>query len=120
MPSEEQYLRDLSQQIGRLTAVVQNMDKRASEDRTARLALEQQLATSVDTLHDRQANHDHDIEALKVQVARIEPVVNEVTGWKARMTGALFILGLIGSAILTALALFREQVVHFAAKLFGA
>jgi chromosome segregation ATPase len=60
------------------------------------------------SLADLKSGHDD----LLRRMDKVEPVTDMVTGFKAKVIGAMFVMGLIGSAILGFLAYFKTQIAN--------
>jgi len=55
-------------------------------------------------------------EETRKRMDKVEPVANMVTSWRARLAGAIMVLGFIGGIAWSAITFFRDEV---RALLFG-
>lgn len=53
----------------------------------------------------------HEHAALASRLDRVEPVADFVTGFRAKMTGALMILGIIGGILWAGVSFFKEKII---------
>lgn len=102
-----------SEQLAALTAIVERIDKRAEEDRTERKSEAKAAQESRAAVKLEMQRHGQQIEGLEKRVAMIEPVAEMATGFKAKLLGASFVLGLIGSTIMFTLSFFKDRVAAF-------
>lgn len=49
-------------------------------------------------------------EETRRRMDKVEPVADMVTGWRARITGGILVLGFIGGIAWTAIAFFRDEL----------
>lgn len=49
-------------------------------------------------------------EDTRKRMDKVEPVADMVTSWRARLAGALLVLGVIGTLLWTGVTLFRDEV----------
>lgn len=101
-----------AQAIGALTAQIEAMNARLDRDREDRSkkddAAIRSRAQLKSALDDLQRSHD----AVLGRVDKIEPVADMVFSLRAKVSGALVLLGLIGTVVMTAVAFFKERILQ--------
>lgn len=99
-----------AQAIGALAAQLEALNARLDRDRQDREKTDEKAdkarAEVKHSLSKLQSGH----EDILRRVDKIEPVTEMVTGFKAKAIGALFVLGLIGSAVISFLVYFKQQI----------
>jgi hypothetical protein len=50
-------------------------------------------------------------EKLAAEMAEVKPVADMVTGFRAKVTGGLIVLGVIGGIVWTAVQFFKQQII---------
>ena len=98
-------------QVAALTAIVERIDSRAEEDRRDRKdALVEtekaRLATSAELSAMRHGQND-----LLRRLDKIEPVTELVTSVKARVTGGMLLLGVMGGIAWGGVVFFKDIIV---------
>ena len=99
-----------AQAIGALTAQIEAMNSRldreyAERQRTEASAAEARVSVR-QALNDlEQSNRD-----INGRLAKIEPVTKMVTGWRARIIGAMMVLGFIGTIAWTGVLFFKDGI----------
>lgn len=101
-----------AEQLAALTAIVERIDRRAEEDRAERKQAEHAAQRGREAMRGEIQRHGQEIQGVRDRLDRIEPVAEMATGFKAKAVGALFVLGLLGSAIMFTLTFFKDKIVH--------
>lgn len=52
-------------------------------------------------------------ERLTADMAEVKPVADMVSGVRAKLTGALLVLGIIGAVVWAGVQFFRQQIIDF-------
>lgn len=94
-----------TEQLSRLTVIVERMDKRAEEDRRDRKAAEEMAVKSREAvrteLHDLKNSQD----GLTQRLSRVEKTTREFESLRGNIRGAMVLLGVVGSIIAVPLAI---------------
>ena len=100
-------------QLAALTSLVQHIDRRAEEDRQERKVAQAETerarrATSVELSDIRHGQAD-----VLRRLDNIEPVTDLVTSVRARITGGLMLLGVLGAIAWGGVLFFKETIVEW-------
>ena len=106
-----------AEQLGRLAAQMEMMnaqllrdrDDLAKRDKDAAKSREE-VRRSLDDLRDGHKELQAGQDILVRRMDKVEPVTDMVTGFKAKVIGAMFVMGMIGTAILGFLTYFKQQI----------
>ena len=101
-----------AQAIGALTAQIEAMNARLDREyaegkHTDELAAEARLSVR-QTLNDLEQGH----KSINSRLDKIEPVTEMVTGWQARVVGAMMLLGFIGTIVWTGVLFFKDSLLN--------
>lgn len=96
--------------IGALTAQVAALNKAFDEERHDRRALGEKAAKERADARAALADLQAGQTDLLRRVNDMEPVTKMVTGWKARLTGALMLAGYAGAVIWAGAVFFKDWI----------
>ena len=99
-----------AQAIGALTAQIEAMNARLDRDREDRKEADKEAAQSREEVKRGLAALEQGHKDILRRVDKIEPVTDMVTSWKAKVIGAIAVLGLIGGVLIGGFQLFREEI----------
>lgn len=106
-----------AEQLATLTAIVQRMDQRAEEDRAERKAEAKMAQESREKAQAEMLRHGQQIESQGDDILRIdnrlknvEIVAKMADSYKAKVVGAVTVLGFLGSIILLGLTFFKDKI----------
>ncbi|MES2667935.1 MAG: hypothetical protein V4712_17760 [Pseudomonadota bacterium] len=102
--------RTLAAEVAALAALMQTMNDRAEEDRDERKLAEREASNHRAAVAERLHALTAASEALARRMDRAEAVTMLVTDWRSRLTGALLVLGLVGTPIITLIVYFWERL----------
>lgn len=100
-----------AQAIGALTAQIEAMNARldreyAERKHTDELAAEARLSVR-QSLNELEHGHND----IRDRLNQIEPVTKMVTGWQARIVGAMMLLGFLGTVVWTGVLFFKDSII---------
>lgn len=106
-----------AEQLGRLAVQMEMMNEQLARDRADLKERDAEASKSREDVRQSLAKLERghtDLKAGQDQLVRrmdkVEPVTDMVTGFKAKAIGAMFVMGMIGSAIIGFLAYFKTQI----------
>ena len=101
-----------AQAIGALTAAVEAMNNRLERDRedriTANAAADVNREQVNKTLTELQQGH----QRIASRLARVEPVADMVSSWRAKFAGAMIVLGFIGTVVISSVVFFKDSILR--------
>jgi len=105
--------RTIAEQVAEIAAMVEHMNGRAEEDRQERKVAQAETerarrATSVELSDIRHGQAD-----VLRRLDNIEPVTDLVTSVRARITGGLMLLGVLGAIAWGGVLFFKETIVEW-------
>lgn len=101
--------------IGKLTASVEAMNARLDRDREDRQKMDHDAAVARESMRKSLDNLERGHADILGRVDRIEPVTQMVTGWRAKFTGIMMVLGFIGTIFLGGVAFFKDRILQLLA-----
>lgn len=99
-----------AQAIGALAAQVAAMNDRLDRDREDRKEIDKDAHSSREEVKKSLASLQIGHDAILARVDKIEPIADMVTSWRARLVGAVAVLGIIGGVIISAVTFFKQQI----------
>jgi hypothetical protein len=97
-------------QVAALTAIVERIDSRAEEDRRDRKAAQAETErTRMITSAELAAMRHGQGDVLR-RLDKIEPVTDLVTSFRAKIAGALIVLGFIGGVVWGGATFFKDFI----------
>lgn len=94
------------------TAILERLERDFSADRAERKADAAEAQSSREAVREELQGITARQEALDNRLSKVEPIAAMATSYQARVTGALFVLGFIGSSILFVLTVFKDKIMQ--------
>jgi hypothetical protein len=93
-------------ELAALRATVEAFMEASKEDRAEAKDFREKAESKLNALQADQA------ELLR-RMNKVEPVADMVSSWKAKVAGALLVLGLIGGVMISAITFFKDKLLAF-------
>jgi hypothetical protein len=103
-----------TERLAKIEVIVENIDKRLEEDRKeqqeynkAAQDVREEMRRKVSKLTDEQTR------LLEWKDMHVDPFIEESTNIRAKVTGGIFVLGLVGGGIWAIFKTFGNKIAHF-------
>lgn len=110
---------DFAKQLGALTEAVNSLKDRLERDREDKRYIDtdasehrEQFHKELSSIKEYQKNIDHKTDDLIRRVDEIEPITKMVSSWQMRWTGAVIVLGFLGTMVTAGWVIFKTQIIH--------
>ena len=103
---------DMSNQLAAQAVLLKRMDDRAEEDRMERKAAQTEAERTRRAVSAELTDIRHGQIGVIRRLDKIEPVTDAFTSLKAKVAGAVIVLGLIGSIASAGLVFFKEFIME--------
>ena len=103
----------VSSQVAALTAIVERIDRRAEEDRSDRKEAQRETEIARLGVSAELADIRHSQINVVKRLDKIEPVTDLVTSVRARITGGLMLLGVLGGVAWGGVVFFKDTILEW-------
>ena len=101
-----------AQAIGALTAQIEAMNARLDREYAERLRTDADAADARLSVRQSLTELEQGHKSINSRLDKIEPVTEMVTGWQARVVGAMMLLGFIGTIVWTGVLFFKDSLLN--------
>ena len=100
-----------AQAIGALTAQIEAMNARLDREYAERQRADLEAAEARVSVRQSLNDLEQGYKTINGRLEQIEPVTKMVTGWQARIVGAMMLLGFIGTIVWTGVLFFKDSLI---------